>query len=101
MAWHPHCTRFAVATRDDRIRLFSNNSSPIAVLRHGAQKSVCHMQWRPNAGRELAAACQSGVLIWTVELGAASNSLSHALLLQHRNHSPVASVAWHPEVCIF
>ncbi|XP_014203352.1 aladin [Copidosoma floridanum] len=99
MAWHPHYIRLAVATRDDRIRIFSNTTSNIntAVLRHSAQKSVCCMSWRPNAGRELAAACQNGVLVWTIELGAASNSLSHAIMLKHRNHAPVTSVAWNPE----
>ena len=56
------------------------------------------MSWRPNAGRELAAACQNGVLLWTVELGAASNSLSHAFMLKYRNHAPVTSVSWSPQV---
>lgn len=41
-------------------------------------------------------ACQTGVLVWTVELSAASNSLSHAVLLSRRNHMPVTSVTWHP-----
>ncbi|XP_015118854.1 aladin [Diachasma alloeum] len=97
LAWHPHCTRLALATRDDRIRIYSSEIQGVAVLRHSAQKSVCSMSWRPNAGRELAAACGSGVLVWTVELGAASNSLSHAILLRQRNHAPVTSVNWHPQ----
>ncbi|KAJ8686499.1 hypothetical protein QAD02_022293 [Eretmocerus hayati] len=99
ITWHPQCIRLAVATRDDRIRIFSAPSSNIgtAVLRHSAQKSVCCMSWRPNAGRELAAACQGGVLVWTVELGAASNSLSHAFMLKYRSHAPVTSVSWNPE----
>ncbi|XP_043268642.1 aladin [Venturia canescens] len=97
LAWHPHCTRLAVATRDDRIRIFSKGIQSVAVLRHSGQKSVCAMNWRPNAGRELAAACHGGVLVWTIELGAASNSLSHATFLKHRNHAPVTSVAWHPQ----
>lgn len=94
IAWHPHCSRLAVASRDDRIRIFSPDMKGIATLRHAEQKSVCSMSWRPNAGRELAAACHRGILIWTVELGAASNSLSHAVLLKQRNHAPVTSVEW-------
>ncbi|XP_034952368.1 aladin [Chelonus insularis] len=97
LAWHPHCIRLALATRDDRIRIFSSGIQGVAVLRHGSQKSVCAMSWRPNAGRQLAAACCGGVLVWTVELGAASNSLSHATLLRQRNHAPVTGVAWHPQ----
>ncbi|KAK0081671.1 hypothetical protein PV325_011767 [Microctonus aethiopoides] len=97
LAWHPHCTRLALATRDDRIRIFSNGICGVAVLRHGSQKSVCSMSWRPHAGRELAAACNDGVLVWTVELGAASNSLSHATLLRQRKHAPVTGVSWHPQ----
>ncbi|XP_011505246.1 PREDICTED: aladin [Ceratosolen solmsi marchali] len=97
MAWHPHCIRLAIATRDDRIRIFSIGNIGTAVLRHSAQKSVCCLSWRPNAGRELAAACQNGVLIWTVELGAASNSLSYAYTLKYRNHAPVTSVSWNPQ----
>ena len=84
--------------RDDRIRIFSQGLLGVPVLRHSGQKSVCCLSWRPHAGRELAVACYSGVLIWTIELGAASNLLSHAVLLNQRNHVPVTSVAWHPQV---
>lgn len=45
-------------------------------------------------------ACHVGVLLWTIELGVhstTSNSLSHAVLLKHRNHVPVTSVTWHPQ----
>lgn len=98
MAWHPHCSRLALATRDDRIRIYTKGIQQPAVLRNSAQKSVCSLSWQPYAGRKLAAACQSGVLIWSIELGAASNSLSHATLLKQRNHAPVTSVTWHPQV---
>lgn len=84
--------------RDDRIRIFSQGLLGVPVLRHSAQKSVCCLSWRPYAGRELAVACYSGVLIWTIELGAASNLLSHAILLKQRNHVPVINVVWHPQV---
>ncbi|XP_012058212.1 PREDICTED: aladin-like [Atta cephalotes] len=97
LSWHPHCARLAVAMRDDRIRIFSQGLLGVPVLRHSRQKSVCCLSWRPHAGRELAVACYSGVLIWTIELGAASNLLSHAVLLNQRNHAPVTSVAWHPQ----
>ncbi|KAL6264037.1 hypothetical protein P5V15_004118 [Pogonomyrmex californicus] len=97
LSWHPHCARLAVAMRDDRIRIFSQGLLGVPVLRHSAQKSVSCLNWRPHAGRELAVACYSGVLIWTIELGAASNLLSHAILLKRRNHVPVTSVIWHPQ----
>ncbi|XP_014235763.1 aladin [Trichogramma pretiosum] len=98
IAWHPHCIRLAIATRDDRIRILStSNIGTSAVLRHSSQKSVCCMSWRPHAGRELAAACQNGVLIWNIELGAASNTLSQAFMLKYRNHAPVTSVSWSPQ----
>lgn len=87
-----------MATRDNRIRIYSQDIPGVPVLRHSAQKSVCCLSWRPYAGRELAAACYSGVLIWTIELGAASNLLSHAILLKQRNHVPVTSVIWHSQV---
>lgn len=101
MSWHPHCARLAVATRDDRIRIFTHGILGVPVLRHSAQKSVSCLSWRPHAGRELAAACYSGVLIWTIELGAASNLLSHAILLKQRNHVPVTDVTWHPQVIFY
>ncbi|XP_011144902.2 aladin [Harpegnathos saltator] len=106
MSWHPYCYRLAVATRDDRIRIFSPVSTnttwmsliqPIPILRHSEQKSVCCLNWRPNSGRELAVACYYGVLVWTIELSAASNLLSHAIHLKQRNHAPVTSVTWHPQ----
>ncbi|XP_066581677.1 aladin-like [Prorops nasuta] len=97
LSWHPQCNRIAVATRDDRIRIYSEGILEVPVMRHSAQKSVCAMSWRPYAGRELAVACQGCVLFWTIELGAASNSLSHAICLRQRNHAPVTSVVWNPE----
>ncbi|XP_017883332.1 aladin-like [Ceratina calcarata] len=97
IAWHPHCPRLAVVTRDDRIRIFSQGIPVVPILRHSAQKSICCISWRPLASRELAVACHTGVLVWTIELGAASNSLSHAILLKQRNHAPVTSVTWHPQ----
>ncbi|XP_012250773.2 aladin-like [Athalia rosae] len=97
LAWHPHCTRLALATRDDRIRVFCKDVQGAAVLRHSFQKSVSCLSWRPNSGRELAAACQAGILIWTVELGAASSSLSQAVTLRQRGHAPVTSIAWSPQ----
>ncbi|XP_068984306.1 aladin-like [Bombus flavifrons] len=97
ISWHPHCARLAVVTWDDRIRIFSHGTQIIPILRHGAQKSVCCINWRPLAGKELAVACHAGVLVWTIELGAASNILSHAVLLKQRNHAPVTSVIWHPQ----
>ena len=97
LSWHPHCARLAVVTRDDRIRIFSQGIPSVPILRHSAQKSVSCISWRPLAGKELAVACHIGVLVWTIELGAASNSLSHAVLLKQRNHAPVTSVTWHPQ----
>ncbi|XP_017763140.1 PREDICTED: aladin-like [Eufriesea mexicana] len=97
LAWHPHCARLAVVTRDDRIRMFSQEIPVVPILRHGAQKSVCCISWRPLSGKELAVACHAGVLVWTIEIGAASNFLSHAVLLKQRNHAPVTSVTWHPQ----
>ncbi|XP_033332839.1 aladin [Megalopta genalis] len=97
LSWHPHCSRLAIVTRDDRIRIFSQGISVIPVLRHSAQKSVNCISWRPLAGKELAVACQTGVLIWTIELSAASYSLHHAVVLKQRNHVPVTSVTWHPQ----
>lgn len=86
-----------MVTRDDRVRIFSQGIPGVPTLRHSAQKSVCCIRWRPLAGKELAVACHAGVLVWTVELGAASNSLSHAVLLSQRNHVPVTNVMWHPQ----
>ncbi|XP_003707492.2 aladin [Megachile rotundata] len=97
ISWHPHCPRLAVVTRDDRMRIFSQGIPVVPILRHSAQKSVCCVSWRPLAGKELAVACHGGVLVWTIELGAASNSLSHAVFLKHRNHAPVTNVTWHPQ----
>ncbi|CAK9801032.1 AAAS [Anthophora quadrimaculata] len=96
IAWHPHCARLAVVTRDDRIRIFSQGIKVVPILRHSAQKSVCCISWRPLAGKELAVACHAGVLVWTIEVGA-SSSLSHAVLLKQRNHVPVTHVTWHPQ----
>lgn len=97
ISWHPQCTRLAIATRDDRIRIFSEGISEIPILKHSAQKFIYQLSWRPYAGRVLATACHKGILIWTIELGAAGNMLSHAVLLKRRNHNPVTGITWNPQ----
>lgn len=45
-AWHPHTIKFAVAFRDDSVKIFSSDNKLNPTLKYRQQKGVCDLAWR-------------------------------------------------------
>uniref|UniRef100_A0A2K6EZ78 Aladin WD repeat nucleoporin n=1 Tax=Propithecus coquereli TaxID=379532 RepID=A0A2K6EZ78_PROCO len=65
--WHPHTNKFAVALLDDSIRVYNANSTIVPSLKHRLQRNVSALAWKPLSASVLAVACQSCILIWTLD----------------------------------
>ncbi|GAB0091399.1 Aladin [Sergentomyia squamirostris] len=99
--WHPHCFKLAVAASDDSIRVFTDEPTTVPVLKTGLQKAVASMAWRPFTAGVLAVACQSGILLWSLEPNShITRPLSQATHFRSPNHTPVTSVDWSPNGCL-
>lgn len=46
LAWHPHCNKLAVATRDDTVLVYAGPTSTPVVVRHSSQKNISSLSWR-------------------------------------------------------
>ncbi|XP_059968437.1 aladin isoform X1 [Mesoplodon densirostris] len=97
-AWHPHTNKFAVALLDDSIRVYNANSTIVPSLKHRLQRNVAALAWKPLSASVLAVACQSCILIWTLDPMSLSTRPSSgcAQVLSHPGHTPVTSLAWAP-----
>ena len=101
--WHPHVSKVALAMKDDTIQVASSTNSSInPLLKHKKQKNIACLAWRPFSASELAVGCASGVLVWTVDpmsLVARPSAACVSLLSQDmKNHQPVTSLSWNPQV---
>lgn len=67
IAWHPHCTKLAVAAADDSVRIYSSRSSLVPILKNKSQRGVSCLAWRPLSASELAVGCDTCILIWTID----------------------------------
>lgn len=67
LCWHPYSTKIAVATSDDLVRIYSNESSLIPLLKCKQQKNVTCLAWRPMSNSELAVGCDSCIIIWHID----------------------------------
>lgn len=72
MSWHPNVFRLAIAVNDDSVRIYSMDNSNIPILRNGQQKAISCLAWRPLSAGELAVGCNSGVILWKLDI---SNNL--------------------------
>ena len=45
-AWHPHTVKFAYAIQDDSVRIHSQNSELVPILKHKLQKNVAALAWQ-------------------------------------------------------
>lgn len=67
IAWHPHCTKLAIASSDDSVRIYSSESNLVPVLKSKLQRGISCVAWRPLSASEIAIGCESCILIWTVD----------------------------------
>ncbi|XP_013399135.1 aladin [Lingula anatina] len=98
-SWHPHTAKFALALRDDSVRVYTTGVGIVPTLKHKLQKGVADLAWQPLSASVLAVACQTCVLIWHVDpLSMATRpSTSSVQVLSHPGHGPVTSLAWCPQ----
>lgn len=99
LSWHPHTRKLAVAARDDSIRVAGEGAALRPVLRHAGQRDISCLAWRPCCAGELAVGCRAGVVVWRVDPGSLVSrpSTSCVRQLTSQGHSPVTSLAWHPQ----
>ncbi|CAM9614553.1 unnamed protein product [Lampetra fluviatilis] len=99
LAWHPHTDKFAVALADDSVRVYSGKSDVVPTLKHGMQKGVAALAWKPLSASGLAVACRSCVLVWTVDPSSLSTRPSAvcAQVLSCPGSGPVTALAWAPQ----
>lgn len=98
-AWHPHAPKYAIALHDDSVCIHQAQPSDVVpTLKHKMQLSVADIAWKPSSASMLAVACQSCILIWTVEPTSLATrpSTSCAQVLSTPGHCPIISVAWCP-----
>lgn len=93
LTFHPQFFKIAIASGDDTIRIYTNDeNSVIPLLKHGQQKSIFCLAWRPYS-LTLAVGCQSGFLVWTIDPNSnITRPLSQAVHFRHENHFPVTSL---------
>ncbi|CAH0389778.1 unnamed protein product [Bemisia tabaci] len=99
LAWHPHCTKIAVCSNDDSVRVFYANSSHTPVIKHQRQRNVTCLAWRPLSSSELAIGCSAGICLWTIDPMSTMTrpSSSCLVVLSNPNHVNVTSLSWHSE----
>ncbi|ERE83644.1 aladin [Cricetulus griseus] len=73
-------------------------STIVPSLKHRLQRNVAALAWKPLSASVLAVACQSCILIWTLDPTSLSTRPSSgcAQVLSHPGHTPVTSLAWAP-----
>ncbi|XP_004527384.1 aladin [Ceratitis capitata] len=97
IVWHPNCFKIAVAGSDDIVRIYTDETAMVPVLKSGSQKWITSMAWRPLTAAELAIGCQKGVCLWTMDTSMhISRSATQAVFLKHPGHCPITSVQWSP-----
>ncbi|XP_050309665.1 aladin-like [Anthonomus grandis grandis] len=98
VAWHPNCTKIALVTCDDGVRIFSSDSNYSPLLRCKQQRNITCVAWRPLSHTEIAVAHEDGIIIWNIDPNSLVSrpSVSNAIILQRIEHRPVMSIAWSP-----
>ncbi|XP_031625036.1 aladin [Contarinia nasturtii] len=90
--WHPNYFKLAVASVDDNIKIYSSDTVTITTLKHGYQKCITSLAWRPLCAGELAVGCNNGIIIW--KLDTPGRHTSQYLHLTSINHHPISSLEW-------
>ncbi|XP_046650517.1 aladin-like [Daphnia pulicaria] len=97
LAWHPHCNKLAVATRDDTVLVYTGSTSTPVVVRHSSQKDISSLAWRPLCSAQLAVGCALGVALWTVDPASLGTRPSASCLTHLPHPTSVNTVSWDPQ----
>ncbi|XP_076802961.1 aladin-like [Clavelina lepadiformis] len=98
LCWHSHADKFAIALKDDTIRIHYNDNELVPMLKHKLQRNVTMMSWKPLSASTLAVGTQTAVLVWNIDPTSLSTRPSSGAVqvLSHAGHSPVTSIGWNP-----
>ena len=45
LEWHPHCNKYAIAFKNNIVKVYANNQAPI-ILKHQNQVNVTCLAWK-------------------------------------------------------
>lgn len=98
VAWHPYSNKFAVAFKNDLVKVYSHNQQPV-VLKHPKQVSVTCLAWKPNFSSIIAVGAANCIIIWDTDVLPVSikPSSSCSFVLSKRYHSDIVDLQWYPK----
>nr|CAD7593596.1 unnamed protein product [Timema genevievae] len=98
LSWHPHCTKLALATLDDSVRIYSCDT-PTRIIKCKTQRGIACVAWRPLTSLVLAVGCDKGVFVWSLDPTSMATrpTTNCATLLKRPHHTPVTGVTWSPQ----
>jgi len=96
IAWHPHCNKLAVSTRDDVVLVYTGSTPSPVIVRHSSQRDVSSLAWRPLCSAQLAVGCAFGVALWTVDPASLGTRPSASCLTPLPHSTSVNSLCWDP-----
>lgn len=96
--WHPYCNKYAVAFKNDFVKVYSHNNQPV-VLKHQKQVNVTCLAWKPFYSSIIAIGCGSCIIIWDTDALPVSikPSSSCSFVLSERYHSDIVDLQWYPK----
>ncbi|XP_022916047.1 aladin-like [Onthophagus taurus] len=96
IAWHFDQTKLAVGTSDDVVRIYSKGTNLVPILRCRQQRNISMVSWRPLCDSEIAVACETCIIVWTIDPNSVVTrpSVSNAIILTENNHAPIVSIGW-------
>nr|CAD7429428.1 unnamed protein product [Timema monikensis] len=98
ISWHPHCTKLALATLDDSVRIYACDT-PTRIIKCKTQRSITCVAWRPLTALVMAVGCDKGVFVWSLDPTSMATrpTTNCATLLKRPHHTPVTGVTWSPQ----
>ena len=111
-SWHNYNQIFAIALQNDTIYIYDlsvENWLPIS-LKHEFQHHISSLEWSPQSGTILAAACRYGICLWKIFYGTTTDKTNAYMTYLHYpgtaylfltaltlpGHSPVTTISWSP-----
>ncbi|RNA43071.1 aladin isoform X1 [Brachionus plicatilis] len=96
--WHPHSSKYAVAFKNDIVKIYSNNQ-PHVVLKHHSQQNITCLAWKPFYNSIIAVGCANCIIIWDTESSSVllKPASSCSFILSKRYHNDIMDLQWYPK----
>ncbi|CAF0712794.1 unnamed protein product [Brachionus calyciflorus] len=96
--WHPHCNKYAVAFKNDIVKVYSNKQGH-AILKHQNQVNITCLAWKPFYSSIIAVGCANAIIIWDTDSSTVSlkPSSSCSFVLSKRYHNDIMDIQWYPK----